>query len=94
MRPAVPYHAHGFRIKQSPDEAATIITRHFVWGHFVPGQQVPSHVFVNRHQLSRCFRFDWAHVLVHQRPGHAHIRPKESVFSVYRDKQAVSDVTS
>jgi hypothetical protein len=32
-----------------------------------------SHILVNRHQLSRCLRFDRAYVLVNQRPSHAYM---------------------
>jgi len=50
-----------------------IIGRLLVWGHFLPGQQILSHIVVNRHQLSRCLRFDRAYVLVNQRSSHAYM---------------------
>src|SRR6266446_4908610 len=50
-----------------------IIGRLLVWGHLIPGQQIMSYILINRHQLSRCLRFDRAYVLVNQRPSHAYV---------------------
>jgi hypothetical protein len=51
-----------------------VIGRLLVRGDFILGQQIISHILVDRHRLSRCLRFHRGYVLVNERPSHAYKR--------------------